>query len=144
MFGLGFQEVIVIAILALLLLGPKKLPELMSQLGKFMRDFQNAADDVKRELTRPTEEMKAPLQAAREAVEKTLSVYDPVKNPEHAKVAQEIAGQASAEQLSPSDRAAVEITAENTKPITVEPPAPTTGGTAPEPVGPDKPPGLAG
>jgi Tat protein translocase TatB subunit len=117
-FGLGFQEIIVIAILALLLLGPKKLPELMSQLGRFMRDFQHAADDVKRELTRPTEEMKAPLQAAKDAVDRTLNVYDPDKNPEHAKVASEIAG--------------------TTKPVSDGAP------TSPESAGPDKPQGLAG
>jgi len=58
MFGLGFQEIVVIAILALVLLGPKKLPELAQTLGKFIRDFQRAADDVKRELTTPVEEIK--------------------------------------------------------------------------------------
>ena len=57
-FGLGFQEIVVIAILALVLLGPKKLPELAQTLGKFVRDFQRAADDVKRELTTPVEKIK--------------------------------------------------------------------------------------
>ena len=50
MFGLGFQELIVIGILALLILGPKKLPELARTVGKVVREFQRAADDVKKEI----------------------------------------------------------------------------------------------
>lgn len=47
MFGLGFGEIIVILVLALLLFGPKKLPEVAKQLGKGMRDFQKATSDLK-------------------------------------------------------------------------------------------------
>jgi sec-independent protein translocase protein TatB len=61
MFGLGMQEIIVIGVLALLLLGPKKLPELAQTVGKFVRDFQHAADEVKREITTPVNEIKAEL-----------------------------------------------------------------------------------
>ncbi|MBI5527101.1 MAG: twin-arginine translocase subunit TatB [Deltaproteobacteria bacterium] len=50
MFGLGFQELLVIGILALLILGPKKLPELARTVGKLVREFQRAADDVKKEI----------------------------------------------------------------------------------------------
>jgi Tat protein translocase TatB subunit len=50
MFGLGFQELLVIGILALLILGPKKLPELARTVGKVVREFQRAADDMKKEI----------------------------------------------------------------------------------------------
>jgi Tat protein translocase TatB subunit len=63
MFGLGMQEIIVIGVLALLLLGPKKLPELAQTVGKFMRDFQRAADDVKREISTPVNDLKAEMRA---------------------------------------------------------------------------------
>jgi TatA/E family protein of Tat protein translocase len=43
MFGLGFGELIVIFLIALIFIGPKKLPELAKGLGKGIRDFQNAA-----------------------------------------------------------------------------------------------------
>jgi len=47
MFGIGFQEMLVIAILALLLIGPKKLPELAKAIGKALAEFKRAVDDVK-------------------------------------------------------------------------------------------------
>ncbi|WP_315791719.1 twin-arginine translocase TatA/TatE family subunit [Fischerella sp. JS2] len=40
MFGLGWTEVGVIAIVALLIFGPKKIPELGSALGKTLRGFK--------------------------------------------------------------------------------------------------------
>jgi sec-independent protein translocase protein TatB len=47
MFGLGFGEIVVILVLALVLLGPQKLPEVAKQLGKGLRDFKKATDDLK-------------------------------------------------------------------------------------------------
>ena len=44
MFGLGVPELIVILVLALLVLGPRKLPELGSFLGKSLRDFRDSLD----------------------------------------------------------------------------------------------------
>ena len=47
MFGMSGTELIIILVLALLLLGPEKLPEVAKLLGKGMRDFQKATDDIK-------------------------------------------------------------------------------------------------
>lgn len=44
---LGFQELIVIFVIALLVFGPKKLPELGKSLGKGIREFKRATDDLK-------------------------------------------------------------------------------------------------
>jgi len=46
MFGIGMQELIIIAIIALLIVGPKKLPDLAKTLGKGFRDFKNATEGV--------------------------------------------------------------------------------------------------
>jgi len=41
MFGLGMQEIIVIALIVLLLFGGKKIPELMKGLGKGVKSFKD-------------------------------------------------------------------------------------------------------
>ncbi|AFZ04028.1 twin-arginine translocase TatA/TatE family subunit [Calothrix sp. PCC 6303] len=53
MFGLGWTEVAVIAIVAILIFGPKKIPELGSALGKTLRGF-------KEELKNPNEDNNNP------------------------------------------------------------------------------------
>jgi len=47
MFGLGFGEIVIILVLALILLGPKRLPDVAKQLGKGLREFKKATDDLK-------------------------------------------------------------------------------------------------
>ena len=42
MFGIGFPELIVILVVALLVFGPGKLPEIGSALGQSLRDFRRA------------------------------------------------------------------------------------------------------
>ena len=41
MFGMGFTEILVIAIIAILFLGPDKLPDTMVQIAKFFRNTKN-------------------------------------------------------------------------------------------------------
>lgn len=47
MFGLGMPEILLILALALIIIGPKKLPDLAKTLGKSMREFKSAAQDFK-------------------------------------------------------------------------------------------------
>jgi Tat protein translocase TatB subunit len=50
MFGIGMPELLLILALALIVLGPKKLPELARALGKGMAEFRRATDELKDEL----------------------------------------------------------------------------------------------
>ncbi len=45
MFGIGMQEIIVIALIVLLLFGGKKIPELMKGLGKGVKRFKDGMKD---------------------------------------------------------------------------------------------------
>jgi Tat protein translocase TatB subunit len=46
MFGIGMPEIILIALIALIVVGPKNLPGLAKSLGKGLSEFRRAADDV--------------------------------------------------------------------------------------------------
>lgn len=45
MFGLGIPELIIIFVIALLVFGPKKLPDLGKSIGRAMAEFKKASDD---------------------------------------------------------------------------------------------------
>lgn len=47
MFGMGMGEIIVIAIIAILFLGPEKLPDAMVKVAKFFKTFKSSINDVK-------------------------------------------------------------------------------------------------
>lgn len=47
MFGMGFSELVVIAVVALIFVGPKRLPEVMKQAGKLFVHVRRTANDVK-------------------------------------------------------------------------------------------------
>src|ERR1700747_3762594 len=60
-------EITVILLLALIFLGPKKLPELASGLGKFIREFRKTTADVKNEI-QLDDAIRKPFEELRDAV----------------------------------------------------------------------------
>jgi sec-independent protein translocase protein TatA len=47
---LGFNEILIILVIVLLLFGGRKIPELMRGLGRGMREFNDAKNNVRREI----------------------------------------------------------------------------------------------
>ncbi|MBN1355640.1 twin-arginine translocase TatA/TatE family subunit [bacterium] len=47
MFGIGFQEILIILVVVLIIFGPKKLPELARLIGKGLAEFRRATYDLK-------------------------------------------------------------------------------------------------
>jgi TatA/E family protein of Tat protein translocase len=59
MFGIGGPELILILAVALIVLGPKKLPELARALGKGLAEFRRATDELKDEFKKMEHEVDA-------------------------------------------------------------------------------------
>lgn len=58
-FGIGLPEMAVIFTIALLVFGPKKLPEIGRSLGKAIRGFQDASREFESEFAREAKQLEA-------------------------------------------------------------------------------------
>ena len=67
MFSLGWQETVAIFILALLLFGPKKLPELGRTLGKALTEFRRASSELKSTFEREMKNLEQETEPIRQA-----------------------------------------------------------------------------
>jgi sec-independent protein translocase protein TatB len=56
MFGIGGQEIVIIALLFLVIFGPSKLPQMARDLGRFVGEARRSIDEFKDELTAASDE----------------------------------------------------------------------------------------
>jgi sec-independent protein translocase protein TatA len=59
-FGIGLPEMVLILVVALLVFGPKKLPEIGKSLGKALKGFQDASKEFENEFKRQAEMLETP------------------------------------------------------------------------------------
>ena len=72
MFGIGMTELIVIFAIGLIVLGPKRLPELARSLGRGIAEFRRASMDLRKEFMEATDEARiVPPQLASASEAKT-------------------------------------------------------------------------
>lgn len=75
--NLGFTEMAFIFVLALIIFGPKKLPEIGRQIGKFMAEFKRASNEFKWQLEAEMRQIEA--EATRERLIKATPQTAPVE-----------------------------------------------------------------
>lgn len=66
MFGIGGQELFLILLLALIILGPKKLPDIAKSLGRALGEFQRATDGLKKEIDQAADLSSPPQEQEQE------------------------------------------------------------------------------
>ena len=85
MFGMGFSEILLVAVIAILFLGPDKLPVAMVQVAKFFKSFKSSINEAKssieqemqiQELKDEALEYKKKLDSAASSAKKQLSFED--------------------------------------------------------------------
>jgi Tat protein translocase TatB subunit len=58
MLGIGMQEILIVLVIALIVIGPKRLPEVARTLGKGLAEFKKATDDFQETVRRDLEQDK--------------------------------------------------------------------------------------
>lgn len=66
------QEIFIIMVVALILFGAKKIPDIAKGLGKGMREFRKATDDIKREFDESTKDVQKDIKDMSDNVNKNL------------------------------------------------------------------------
>jgi sec-independent protein translocase protein TatA len=71
-FGIGLPEMAVIMVVALLIFGPKKLPEIGRSMGKAIRGFQEASKEFQNEFQKEASQIEAAVKTTAELEPKQL------------------------------------------------------------------------
>jgi Tat protein translocase TatB subunit len=71
MFGIGFPELLIILVIALIVIGPSKLPDLARALGKGLAEFRNATQEIKDSL-----DLNADIGAVKKDLLDSVSGFD--------------------------------------------------------------------
>lgn len=114
---LGFSEMLMIFVIALLVFGPKKLPELGKSLGKGIREFKKATEELKsnwedhvKDIAEPLNDMKRDIHSMGQSIK--TDVYNHM---EKAIEAPKSEAPESKEESAPALTAAAAATATNTE-----------------------------
>ena len=75
--NIGPTELIVILVIALIVFGPRKLPDLGKSLGHAMAQFRRASDDFKRSWEQEVESERARINEIKQEIESPVSSYEP-------------------------------------------------------------------
>lgn len=80
-FGIGLPEMAVIMIVALLIFGPKKLPEIGRSMGKAIRSFQEASREFESEFKREADQIEQTVKTTAELEPKQIAAAESMSDP---------------------------------------------------------------
>ncbi len=83
MFGLGMPEILLILAIALIVIGPKKLPELAKTLGRAMGEFKRSAQDFKKSIDVETtlKDLETPASDLKDVIKEVNKEKDTIVEP---------------------------------------------------------------
>lgn len=76
MFNLGFSELILLGIIALIFIGPKELPEIARTIGRFLNELKRTTGDLASTVLKPDERLRDELQKVVQRIEEPLPPHE--------------------------------------------------------------------
>ena len=136
MFDIGFSELMVIAVVALIVIGPERLPKVARTLGHLFGRVQRYVNDVKADIGREMQfeelrKLQSEMEEAARSIEQTVSKEVQDAREEFHKLSHETAVDAAAAPLVPAPPASEHVAAID-RPVETEHPAALGHAPAPE------------
>ena len=105
MFGIGLPELIVIMIIALVVIGPSKLPDLAKAIGRGMAEFRKATQEIKDSLDLDGEiqEIKRDIEDSVDSVDRPIDMVDMAGSPDNKEVREAGETQEKEDDKDPAD-----------------------------------------
>jgi Tat protein translocase TatB subunit len=116
MFGIGFPELLMIMALALIVIGPKRLPDLARALGRGLSEFKKATDELKQTFAEESNsnDLKRPSGEAGKLIPPgaIFDTYPPEANPVEAETVAENTSASQEDNITPEQKIKTEGTPE--------------------------------
>lgn len=81
MFNIGFSELVILGIIALLFIGPKELPEIARTIGRFLNELKRTTSDLTSTMMRPQDQFRDQVNDIFSSIREPVPPHDGEKPP---------------------------------------------------------------